>query len=135
MASHETGPRTSDNGFIGDLTGDTAGTHTGDHVGNSIQTPVDITGDGAIPVTGGVTTASKASAAALTLAAPGAANVGKTKKVFAASAQAHVITAASLDGGNTLTFGGAIGDNVVLYARSATAWSIESLRNVVLSTV
>ena len=120
-------------GIVGNLTGGVTGDVTGDLTGAVIQAPTDIAGDAAIPPGGGVATASKGSAAALTLAVPSAGNVGKTLRVIAASAQAHVITAASLDGGGTLTFGGAIGDSVLLYARAADAWSIDSTTNVTLS--
>lgn len=96
---------------------------------------VDYSADGAIDVDNVYATLSKGSAGAMTLAAPGTDRVGEMILILAASAQAHVITAASVDGGNTLTFGGAIGDNIRLFARSSTAWSILTATNVTLSTL
>lgn len=118
------GPVVSTAGFTGDVTG-----------GQLLPTATDYSGDGAVALTIFNGSFSKGSAGAMTLAAPGASNIGKLLYLHAASAQAHVITAASLDGGNTLTYGGAIGDGCVLYGRSATAWAIYNLYNVTLSTV
>ena len=121
------GPVVSTAGFTGDVTGNVTG-------GQVLPTPTAFASDGAITVSLYAATLTKGSAGAYTLAAPGSGNVGNLLYIFAGTAQAHVITAASIDGGDTLTYGGAIGDGIVLYARSATAWSIYSATNVTLST-
>jgi hypothetical protein len=117
--------------FVGDLTGDVTGNVTG---GQSLPTATAYASDGAISPAIFNASLTKGSAGAYTLAAPGASNVGNLLYILAGTAQAHVITAASVDGGDTLTYGGAIGDGIVLYGRSATAWSIYSSINVTLST-
>ena len=122
-ATNYSGPVVSPGGFTGDITG-----------GASLPTASVYVADGAIALTDYNVSLTKGSAGAYTLAAPGADNVGKLLYVLAGTAQAHVITAASLDGGDTLTYGGAIGDGCVLYGRSATAWAIYNLYNVTLST-
>lgn len=123
-------------GFSGPLTGAVTGDVTGDLTGAVIQAVTNFTGDGAIGPDDLVASMSKGSAAAMTLAAPGAANVGKRLFIYAASAQAHVITITGLiTTNNTLTFGGALGDSIELYAASATAWVVISSNNVTLSTV
>lgn len=91
--------------------------------------------NGAIAVTDHMAELSKGSAGAYTLAAPGTGNFPKFLVIYSSTAQAHVITVANLSGGNTLTFGGAIGDSCVLRAISATLWVVAGSRNVTLSTV
>lgn len=139
MATHFSGPVVSTSGFTGDLTGDVTGDITGDVVGDvtgqTIIAVTDYSGDDAISPAVGVASLSKGSAAAATLAAPGAANVGKRLFVYAATAQAHVITITGLTTNNTLTFGGAIGDCVELYAASATLWVAMNYLNVTPSAV
>lgn len=91
--------------------------------------------NGAIAVTDFVVSLTKAGALAATLAAPGATNWPKFVTIYSTTAQAHVLTVTGLSGGNTLTYGGAIGDSCVLKAISATVWVIVGLHNVTLSTV
>ena len=74
-------------------------------------------------------------AGAYTLAAPGAANVGHVMVIEAGSAQAHVLTVAGLANGNTLTFTNVIGSSAVIYAVSATVWSVLSLGKAAQSQV
>jgi len=133
MSINVTGAVTADTITVDTVTADTVVADS--FAGAVIQATTDYAADGAIDPSILSATLSKAGASAMTLAAPGAANAGKTLRVVAASAQAHVITAASVSGGNTLTFGGAIGDSVVLFGLSATAWSIDGTTNVTLSTV
>lgn len=97
-----------------------------------------ITGDGAITIQNSTVFASKAGAAALTLAAPTAGtHDGRTIRVVAISAQAHVITG-GVDGFNakgssgTATFGGAIGDSVTFVAYNGH-WYTTSLVNVTIA--
>jgi len=84
----------------------------------------------------GMQTLSKGSAGAYTLAAPTA---GEICVIAAKTAQAHVVTTAAgvtYDGtNNTATFGGAIGDCIVLVGISATRWQELSNTNVTLSSV
>jgi hypothetical protein len=70
----------------------------------------------------------------MTLAAPGAGNFQKYVTIYSTSARAHVITVTGMVGGNTLTYGGAIGDSCVLKAISAAAWVVAGLNNVAVST-
>lgn len=116
-ATHFTGPVISDGAF------------------QNSGTPTDYDGDDAISPAVNVATLSKGSAAAATLAAPGAANVGRFLLIVAATAQAHVVTITGLDSTeNTLTFGGAIGDSAFLYARDATTWTAVAYDGVSAST-
>jgi hypothetical protein len=94
------------------------------------------TAAGAITIAPGVATVTGAGALAMTLAAPPAALDGLTLTIIAGSAHAHTVTystgfnggGASLDVG---TFGGAIGDNMIIVARGGT-WYVIALRNVTL---
>lgn len=91
--------------------------------------------NGAIAVTNFSASLTKADGAlAMTLAAPGATNCPKYLTIYSTTAQAHVITVTGGIGGNTLTFGGAIGNSCILKAISATEWVVVGLHNVVLST-
>jgi fructose-1,6-bisphosphatase/sedoheptulose 1,7-bisphosphatase-like protein len=116
MATHFSGPVVSDGGFIGP----------------QVQEPTAYTADGAIDPTDGVAVISKGSAAAMTLAAPGAAMVGRNLMIIVTTTFAHVVVVTGLDGGTTLTFSTA-GESVTLYARSATAWSLVSNNGAVQS--
>ena len=128
MATHFSGPVVSTNGFEGAVTGDITGA--------VIQAPTAHASDGAISPDEGVANLNKATAGAYTLAAPGAANVGKRLLVYSGTAQAHVVTVTGLTGGNTQTFAAAIGNNFELYAASATLWvRIGTQLGVTLSTV
>lgn len=108
-------------GFVGPLTGDVVGNVTGEQT-RALGT--DYSADGAIALTPGIKTISKGSAAAMTLAAPGAAMVGKTITILSTTAFAHVVTATGCTGGTTLTFANVAGKNITLYARSATVWDV-----------
>ena len=134
MATHFSGPVVSNAGFQGDLAGNVTGNVAGNVVGGqTLPAATAYAADGAISPAVQNVSLTKGTAGAYTLDVPGAGNVGKLMLIVSASAAAHVITAASLDGGGLLTFGAAIGNCCLLYARSATAWSIVSLTNVVLS--
>lgn len=95
-----------------------------------------ISGDGAITISPGTVKLTKGSAAAITLAAPTAAQEGTTIVVTAGSAFAHVITATGLledgvTGGakNTATFGAFVGATITLAAINLK-WHVVS-KNVV----
>lgn len=95
-----------------------------------------ISGDGAITIAEGIVKLTKGSAAAITLAAPTAAQEGTTIRVISNSAFAHVITATGLlddgvTGGskNTATFGAFAGASIELVAINLK-WSVLA-KNVV----
>ena len=78
-----------------------------------------ISADGALTLGKNLVHLTKAGVLAVTLAAPTNPDMnGQSIKIVSQTAQAHVITATNLINGNddTLTWGGAIGDMVVLYA-------------------
>ena len=95
-----------------------------------------IAGDGAITIRSGVVALTKGSAAAITLAAPTAAQAGTQITVISGSAYAHVITATGLlddgvTGGskNTATFAAFVGAAITLLAYNLK-WVVVS-KNVV----
>jgi hypothetical protein len=84
---------------------------------------VTITGDGAITIQRSAVALTKGSAAAITLAAPTAAQAGTIVRIVAGSAFAHVVTATGLiddgvTGGSktTATFGAFVGASLTLMA-------------------
>lgn len=100
--------------------------------------PTDHTGDGAITIAPGVAHISKGSAAALTLADPAASDEGTVIIITAETAFAHTVSNAAGSGFNAggaasdvATFGGAIGDSIVIIAINGK-WNVLSLRNVTL---
>lgn len=79
--------------------------------------------DGAIPITTGIVKIVKATAAAMTLGAPSAAQEGTEITITAGTAVAHVVTATALinngvTGGakSTMTFGAFVGSSITLLA-------------------
>jgi hypothetical protein len=94
--------------------------------------------DGAITAKRGVVIITKATAAALTIAAPTATtDDGKVVRIIAGTAAAHTVTQAS-DGfngagssGDVATFGGAAGDSMEIVAYQGK-WYTTTLRNVTL---
>ncbi len=80
----------------------------------------------------------KAGVAAMTLAAPSAAQEGVTLTIIAGTAQANTVTQTTpgFNGagtsGDVATFGGAIGDNMVVRAAKGV-WYTVSLRNVTVA--
>lgn len=98
-----------------------------------------IAGDGAITIQDSTVVMTKGSAAAVTLAAPTAAQAGTRLRIAAGSAFAHVVTATALvddgvTGGSktTLTFGAFIGSSIELEAYNLK-WVVIS-KNVVTIT-
>lgn len=95
--------------------------------------------DGAITIKRGVAMITKAGVAVLTLANPVAGTDNfKTLKIISATAQAHTVSnaaGAGFNGGgagsDVGTFGGAIGDNLVLVAYNGV-WHVQSKVNVTL---
>lgn len=105
-----------------------------DHVARFLPDAPDvIAGDGAINVNGGAdgVLLTKGSAAAITIAAPGAKDVGRIKRITAGSDFAHVVTFT----GSTLrngTAGGKLtwtsaafrGSSLMIQAVDATTWNV-----------
>lgn len=93
-----------------------------------------IPGDGAIPVdVDGIYLLTKGSAAAISLAVPGAANIGRRIIITGGSDFAHVVTAASTSvhdgttgGHGTLTSPAFQGGTLTLRAVTAAKWNVES---------
>lgn len=136
MTTHFSGPVVSENGFTGDVTGAVTGAQTGGWI-----LPPATVRDGSDADALVINPASyhvsltKDSAGAYTLAVPGAGNVGHVLVIEAGSAQAHVVTVTGLANGNTLTFTNVIGSSAVIYAVSATVWSVLSLGKATQTTV
>lgn len=92
-----------------------------------------IAGDGAITIQTGTVLLSKGSAAAITIAAPTATTHDRIQiEVIALTAQAHVITCATVGfnakgSSGTLTFGGAKGDSVKLRAYNGNWYVVASV--------
>lgn len=105
-----------------------------------LKLPVELgAANGAIASTSGVVMLTKAGVAAMTLAAPTAGtDDGKVLHIVAATANAHTVTQTSPgfnNGGaasDVATFGGAIGDNLVVVAYNGR-WHVLALRNVTLA--
>lgn len=116
-------------------------TATGDILGGTVkgkEVVVAAAADGAIAIAPGVVKITKATAAALTLADPAAGDEGTVMIITAATAATHTVSNAAGSGFNSggavvdvATFGGAIGDTMVIVAIAAK-WHVISLRNVTL---
>jgi len=94
------------------------------------------TSAGALTVQPGVQFIGSSGALAMTLAAPSKYMDGMVMVLQASTAQAHTVTYTAGFYGNTTssdvaTFGGAIGDNFVIYA-SDGVWRIQSLKSVTI---
>lgn len=93
-----------------------------------------LAGDGAIPVDrDSITLLTKGSAAAVSIAAPGEANIGRILIIHTGSDFAHVVTftGSTLRDGTTgakitWTTAAFIGSSLVVRAFSATRWSVEA---------
>jgi hypothetical protein len=104
--------------------------HNRDDAPDTITT---LTGDGAIDISrNSITLLTKGSAAAVTVAAPGAANIGRKITVLGGSDFAHVVTftGSTLRDGTTgasVTWTSAAfqGSSLVARAISATTWNVE----------
>lgn len=126
-----TGDVTGD--VTGNVTGNLTGNVTGTHVGGQQDSIVTISGDGAITIAPSSVYLSKGSAAAITIVAPTTVtHDGIIIRVVAQSAQEHVITCATVGfnakgSSGTLTFGGAIGDSVVLQAKGGNWYTVASI--------
>lgn len=102
-ASHFTGPVTSDNGFVGDITGDIVGNIVGNLTGQTFGTVTTYTADGAIALTDKMALLDGTSASvAGTLAAGTEGQVIKVKAVDVTNAV--TLVPASFQDGTTITF-------------------------------
>jgi hypothetical protein len=94
--------------------------------------------DGAITPVGGVILLTKATAGAYTLAAPTQAQEGMMVTILSVTAAAHTVTQTSPGfnsagaGGDVATYGAAIGNAMIIYARSGV-WYTISLKGVTLA--
>lgn len=98
-----------------------------------------IAADGAITNKSGFVFVTKGSAAAITIADPvSGTDDGKRLSIISTTAYAHTVTRSTTGfnnagaSGDVATFGGAVGDNMVIVAY-AGKWYTESTRNVTLA--
>jgi hypothetical protein len=101
------------------------------------QTVATYSANGAIAIAPGVAKLTKGTAGAFTLAAPAAGDEGTVMIITSQTAAAHTVTLTEGfnnggSGADVATFGGAIGDNMVIVAVNAH-WNVVSLRNVTLA--
>jgi hypothetical protein len=118
----------------GDLTGNSAGVHTGAVVGNitggqklptaTVYNGADAAGKAILPSVYHAQLSKGSAGTDYTLAAPGAANVDHILHITSTGAYAHVVTVTGLVGGNTMTFGAAVGNGFDLLAVSTTVWRL-----------
>lgn len=102
--------------------------------GNLAPPLITLSADGAIPIDRDViVNLTKGSAAAMTLAVPGAGNIGRKIIIMTGTDFAHVVTAASTSvndgttgGHGTLTGPAFIGGTLTLRARTAALWQVEA---------
>lgn len=99
--------------------------------------PPTYTGAGAIALIPGVSFIGSAGALAMTLANPALYQNGMVMIIYASTAQAHTVTYTAGFFGTTTssdvcTMGGAIGDNLVIYAQNGT-WRALSTRNCTIA--
>jgi hypothetical protein len=121
----------------GDINVESGGSINIEAGANILQPVTEYAANGAITVQGGIHLLTKAGVNAMTLAAPSAAQEGMRLVIIAGTANAHTLTyttgfgagGAGLDVG---TFGGAVGDAIVLLAINET-WYVESTRNVTIA--
>lgn len=108
--------------------------HRASFAGDPVDPITTIAGDAAIPVgVNGTYRLTKGSAAAITLAVPGAANIGRKIVITGGSDFAHVVTAASTSvhdgttgGHGTLTSPAFEGGSLTLRAVTAAKWAVEA---------
>jgi hypothetical protein len=108
-------------------------------IGSVQPLAAELSADGAIPIVSGTYSITKGSAAALTLAAPSAAQEGTRLAIHSETDFAHVITATGLinDGAtggakDTATFAAFAGASIVLVAINLK-WSVEALNVVTVA--
>ena len=125
------GPVTSTNGFIGnitgnitgDVTGNVTGNVTGDLTGRVFGTVATRSGAGAVPITAGTVRLTTTAADALTLA--NGANGQLLTIVMVADGGDGTLTPTTKTGYTTITFGD-VGDSVTLQYFTTLGWMIVS---------
>lgn len=133
MTTHFSGPVESVGGFVGNLVGNVNG-----ELGSAKLSTQNLSANGAITVQNGLVAITKATACAGTLADPVATvDDGKMLIIVATTAAAHTISnTTGFNGagasGDLATFGGAIGDGLVLIAYQGK-WYIVNSINITLS--
>ena len=122
----------------GSVTGNVTGNTTGTQIGGQKDAQAIITGDGAITIAPGTVILTKATAAAITIAAPTAVtHDGFIIRIYSDTAAAHVITSGvvgfDLKGSSgTLTCAIAKGSCAVLEARNGQ-WMVLSVKGVTVA--
>lgn len=99
--------------------------------------PPTYTASGAIALMPGIVYIGASGAGAMTLANPTTAQNGMVMVIYASTAQAHTVTYTAGFFGTTTssdvaTFGGAVGDNMVIYAQGGQWWALVT-RNVTIA--
>ena len=124
------GPVTSLNGFVGNITGNITGNVTGDLTGRVIGTVASKSGAGAIPVTAATVRLTTTGANALTLA--NGVNGQILTIVMVADGGDGTLTPTTKTGFATLTFQ-EVGDSVVLQYFTTLGWMILSNNGVAVA--
>lgn len=124
------GPVTSTNGFIGNITGNITGNVTGDLTGRVFGTVTTRSGAGAVPVTSGTVRLTTTGANALTLA--NGANGQLLTIVMVVDGGDGTLTPTTKTGYTTLTFGD-VGDAVTLQYFTTLGWMIISNNGVAVA--
>ena len=122
------GPVTSTNGFVGNLTGDVTGNVTGNVTGINIGSVTTKSGAGAIPITASTVKLTTTGANALTLA--NGTNGQLLTIIMIADGGDGTLTPTTKTGFTTLTFGD-VGDSVTLQYLTTQGWMIVANNGVV----
>lgn len=122
------GPVTSTNGFVGNVTGDVTGNVTGNVTGITIGSVTTKSGAGAIPVTHSAVKLTTTGANALTLA--NGTNGQLLTITMIADGGDGTLTPTTKTGYTTLTFGD-VGDSVTLQYYTTQGWMIVANNGVV----
>ena len=124
------GPVTSNNGFVGALTGNVTGNVTGDVTGGIVGDIQALSGAGAVNTTTLITEITTTGANALTLANG---TNGQIKIItMVVDGGDGTLTPTTFANGTTMTFGDA-GDTVMLVYNSTLGWTIVSNSGVVVA--
>ena len=117
------GPVTSTNGFIGNITGDVTGNVTGNVTGVTIGSVTTRSGAGAVPITAATVRLTTTGANALTLA--NGTNGQILSIVMVTDGGDGTLTPTTKTGYTTITFGD-VGDSVMLQYFTTLGWMILS---------
>lgn len=117
------GPVTSTNGFIGNITGNVTGNVTGDLTGRVFGTVTTRSGAGAVPITSGTVRLTTTGTDALTLA--NGANGQILTIIMVVDGGEGTLTPTTKTGYNTIAFND-VGDTIVLQYLTTIGWMIIS---------